>query len=107
MKDKQINLRVSEELYNTLQIKAKAVDLNVSKYIRSAILESDIKPDNSKDIARLIGEVKKIGNNINQIAYNLNIANLNGKLNDINYNAILDEMIVIKYYLNELANANI
>ena len=104
MKDKRIEIRVTQELYNTLQVKSKAAGMSISKYVRNAILESDIKVDNSKDIATLIGSINKIGNNLNQIAHNLNIANNSNKLDDIKYDQLLDELLVIKYYLNELSN---
>ena len=102
MKDKIITIRLSDELYNMLQIKAIASNMNTSDYIRTSINESDIKVDNRKDIGKLIGSINKVGNNINQIAHNLNIANNSNKLDDINYNNILDKLTIIEYQLKEV-----
>lgn len=102
MKDKTITIRLSDELYNMLQIKASASNMNTSDYIRTSINESDIKVDNRKDIGKLIGSINKVGNNINQIAHNLNIANNSNKLDDINYNNILDKLTIIEYQLKEV-----
>jgi len=102
MKDKQINLRLSQELYNMLQLKSKASNMTASNYIRTSINSSQIKIDNSKDIGKLIGAINKIGNNINQIAYTLNKANNNNELNNIDYNNILDKLIIIEHQQSEL-----
>ena len=102
MKDKQINIRVNEEILKTLIVKANAANMNKSEYIIKCILNSNIKVDNSKDISKLIGSVNKIGNNINQIAKNLNIANNTNKLDDINYNNLLDKLTIIEYQLKNI-----
>lgn len=102
MKDKQINIRLNQDILNILELKSKAINMNKSEYIIKAIIDSDIKADNSKDICMLLGSVNKIGNNINQIARNLNIANNSNKLDDINYNNILDKLTIIEYQLKDI-----
>ena len=102
MKDKQINIRVNQEILNTLMVKANVANMKKSEYIIKCILNSNIKVDNSKDICKLIGSVNKIGNNINQIAKNLNIANNTNKLDDINYNNLLDKLTIIEYQLKNI-----
>ncbi len=102
MKNKEFKFRLSGELYNMLQLKAAASNMNASDYIRNAINTSDIKINDRKDIGKLIGAINKIGNNINQIAHNLNIANNSNKLDDINYNNILDKLTIIEYQQKEL-----
>ena len=102
MKDKQINLRLSQELYNMLKLKSKASNMTASNYIRTSINSSQIKIDNSKDIGKLIGAINKVGNNINQIAYTLNKANSSNKLNDIDYNNLLDKLTIIEYQLKDI-----
>lgn len=102
MKDKQINLRLSQELYNMLQLKSRASNMTASNYIRTAINSSQIKIDNSKDIGKLIGSINKVGNNINQIAHTLNKANNSNKLKDIEYNNILNKLTIIEYQLKDI-----
>lgn len=102
MKEKTVTTRLTNELYNMLQLKSAASNMRISDYIRHSIIQSDIKIDNSKDIGKLIGSVNRVGNNINQIAHNLNIANNSNKLDDINYNNILDKLTIIEYQLKEV-----
>ena len=106
MKDRQINIRMNKDILNILEFKAKASNMSKTEYVTRAILDSEIKvTNNSKDISKLIGSVNKIGNNINQIARNLNVANKQDKLDDINYNNLLDKLMIIQYQLNEILNS--
>lgn len=102
MKEKTVTTRLTIELYNMLQLKSASSNMTASDYIRQSITQSDIKVDNRKDIGKLIGSVNKVGNNINQIAHNLNIANNSNKLDDVNYNNILDKLTIIEYQLKEV-----
>lgn len=102
MKDKTVTTRLTVELYNMLQLKSASSNMTPSDYIRHSITQSDIKVDNRKDIGKLIGAINRIGNNINQIAHNLNIANNSNKLDDINYNNILDKLTIIEYQLKDI-----
>ena len=95
-------MRLSEEVIKTLTLKSRAINMNKTEYVTKAILDSYIKEDNSKDIARLIGSINKIGNNINQIAYNLNIAKNNNKLGEQNFEDLLNKLIIIEYKLKEV-----
>ena len=103
MKDKRVNIRLSNELFNMLTFKAIAAKKTTSEYIRESITTSDIRVDNSKDINRLISSLNLIGNNINQIAHILNIANKIDKLDDVNYNNLLDRLIIIEYKLKDIS----
>lgn len=102
MKDKRLEIRLTSELYNTLLIKSKASNITISNYIRNTITNSDLKVDNSKNIGKLIGSVNSVGNNLNQIAHNLNKANNSNKLNNVNYDSILNKLIIIEQQLNEM-----
>jgi len=106
MKDKQINLRLSTELYNMLQVKSKASNLSASDYIRQSINNSDIKIDNSKDISKLIASLNHIGNNINQISKNLNIANNSNNLSNVDYEDLLNSLIIMQRYLKDISECN-
>lgn len=76
-------------------MKAKASGKSISEYIRELIATSEVKPSKSKDYGRLLGAVNIIGNNINQIARNLNIANKQGALADENYDELLNVLLLI------------
>jgi len=99
---KLITLRISDELNNMLTLKSAAANKNRSDYLRDSISKSSIAIDTTKDRKMMLGSVNKIGNNINQIAHNLNIANNSNKLDDVNYNNILDKLTIIEYKLKEL-----
>ncbi len=101
-KDITIKIRLTEELNQMLIFKSKAINTNKSEYLRKLINSSDIKVANSKDKSNIIKAVNKVGNNINQIAYMLNKANLNNELNKIDYDNLSDKLSIIEYMLNEI-----
>jgi hypothetical protein len=107
MSKRLISFRFDEEIIRTLDLKSKAVNMNRTEYITKAIIDSDIQVDNSRDIGRVIGSINKIGNNINQIAKNLNIARNENKLNEVDYNSILNSLIIIEHQLNNIAKNEI
>ena len=63
---KQLSFRVSEEEYRQLQEKILESGKNQQEYILSCVLEKQIV--NTDGIKELIPELKRIGNNLNQIA---------------------------------------
>ena len=63
---KQLSFRVSEEEYQQLQEKISKSGKNQQEYILSCVLEKQIV--NTDGIKELIPELKRIGNNLNQIA---------------------------------------
>ena len=67
---KQLSFRVSEEEYQQLQEKISESGKNQQEYILSCVLEKQIV--NTDGIKELIPELKRIGNNLNQIAKALN-----------------------------------
>ena len=67
---KQLSFRVSEEEYQQLQEKISESGKNQQEYILSCVLEKQIV--NTDGIKELIPELKRIGNNLNQIAKKLN-----------------------------------
>ena len=101
MKDKVITIRLSNELHNMLTLKASAVNKTTSEFMRDAITKTQIKTDNSKNIGKLIGTINRFGNNINQIAHILNSAKQSGKIDDIDYKHILNNLTIIQYNLTQ------
>ena len=67
---KQLSFRVSEEEYQQLQQKILESGKNQQEYILSCVLEKQIV--NTDGIKELIPELKRIGNNLNQIAKRCN-----------------------------------
>lgn len=67
---KQLSFRVSEEEYQRLQEKILKSGKNQQEYILSCVLEKPIV--NTDYIMKLFPELKRIGNNLNQIARRCN-----------------------------------
>ena len=67
---KQLSFRVSEEEYQQLQEKISESGKNQQEYILSCVLGKQIV--NTDGIKELLPELKRIGNNLNQIAKRCN-----------------------------------
>jgi hypothetical protein len=102
MKEVRVEVRMSEELKNMLKFKSVGANKNLSDYIRDSITQSEIKFNDAKDVSQVISSINKIGNNLNQIAHILNIANKSDSLSDINYNELKDELLIIMHGINEI-----
>jgi len=102
VKNKQINIRVNKSILDTLELKSKALNMNKSEYIIKAIIDSDIKVYNDRYDLDVINNLNRIGNNVNQIARNMNIARNANKLDDVNYISILDMLTIIQYRLDNI-----
>ena len=76
-KEKILTLRVSDVLYETLTEDAKASGLSRSDYLRALLSNRrvTVKPEivyNNPRILKALGDIGKIGSNLNQIAHHLN-----------------------------------
>ena len=67
---KQLSFRVNEEEYQKLQERVQESGKNQQEYILSCVLDKKIA--NTDEIKELIPELKRIGNNPNQIATRCN-----------------------------------
>ena len=67
---KQLSFRVSEEEWELLQQKIVESGMNQQRYILSCVLGKEIV--NTDGIKELLPELKRIGNNLNQIAKRCN-----------------------------------
>jgi len=100
-KDRMLRIRLTDELYNMLSFKAEASNKTMSEYIRELINNSEVKSSN-KNYGALLGAINKIGNNVNQIAHNLNIANNANKLDEVDYDNILTSLLLIEQNLKSI-----
>jgi len=79
-----VSFRISNESYDRLNANASLAGISTREWLERAILENETriiqKKKNTADIQSLIIQVNKIGNNLNQIAHNMNTANLKGVL---------------------------
>lgn len=69
-KDKQLNIRISQEDYNYIRERSKRANLTITGYVtKSALNKKILVADGYKEF---VGELRKIGVNLNQIAKNSN-----------------------------------
>ena len=76
-KVKQLPVRMTEDLYEILSNDAMAVGLSKGEYIRRLIVRSHpvLKPEivfNDPRLLKALGDLGKVGSNLNQIAHHLN-----------------------------------
>lgn len=67
-----MKFRATEEEVSDIRRKAAAAGMNVSRFLRTAAVKSQVVLYNTADVFGLRSEIKKIGNNINQIAMVVN-----------------------------------
>ena len=95
-KNRHFNFRVNEKEYNKIKSKIEKSKLNTSEYLlRTAMDKGIIVVDGLKEI---IIQLRKIGNNINQLTKLCN----QGRLTNINLEDVKKEMNSIWQLLNLL-----
>ena len=67
-----MKFRATEEEAAEIKRKANAAGMNVSRFLRTAAVNSQVVLYNTADIFGLRSDLKRIGNNINQIAMVVN-----------------------------------
>ena len=63
-----MKFRATEEEAAEIRRKAAAAGMNVSRFLRTSAVKSQVVLYNTADVFGLRSELKRIGNNINQIA---------------------------------------
>ncbi len=64
-KDKKINIRLTEKEKSIIEVKAKKLNMTITKFIISSCLKDKIVIVNGLD--KVDSELRRIGNNINQL----------------------------------------
>ena len=67
-----MKFRATEEEASEIRRKANAAGMTVSRFLRTAAVNSQVVLYNTADLFGLRSELKRIGNNINQIAMVVN-----------------------------------
>ena len=101
--NKKLTIRLDEETYNEMKRKTAELGLTQSEYLRQVIFKGRATKK-CKDLPSLILHLSRIGNNINQIARNLNIAKKEGYLAEQDYDLLLDELMQINNNLKAILN---
>ena len=69
-RNETLTIRLTKAEKNAIRTKAKKAKLNLTDYIIAASLQTQITV--AEDVKPLIAELKRIGNNLNQIAVKVN-----------------------------------
>ena len=67
-----MKFRATEEEASEIRRKAAAAGMNVSRFLRTSAVNSQVALYNTADLFGLRSELRRIGNNINQIAMVVN-----------------------------------
>ena len=90
-----MKFRATEEEAAEIRRKAAAAGMNVSRFLRTSAVKSQVVLYNTADIFGLRSDIKKIGNNINQIAM---VANSNKSV-------YLSDVSDLRKQLNEMSRS--
>ena len=95
-KNKHFNFRVNEKEYNKIKNKIEKSNLNTSEYLLRTAMDKDIIV--IEGLEEIVVQLRKIGNNINQLTKLCN----QGRLTNINLENVKKEMKSIWQLLNLL-----
>lgn len=99
-KTKRIEIRVNEEFLDDLNSKIQDSGLKKADYFRQVLFQSKVFI--KKDYNNLTTQVRKVGINLNEIAFVLNVANKKEALNNYDYQALLVELKLLQNQLNKI-----
>jgi len=96
----RVQIKMSDEVFNTMTFKAKSLGINNSLLVRGMIMNQEVvSAQKHKDYTRLIGLVAKFGNNLNQISHNLNLANVKGELGAVDYEHLINILTLLEHHI--------
>ena len=96
-RNKTLTVRLTENEYNLIRSKAKKAKMSITDYIVALSNELPIKV--SEDVKPLLIELKRIGNNLNQIATKIN----SGVFDSYNFSEVVEHQKKIYEQLYEIA----
>jgi len=97
-KDKIITIRVSEKEKSGLIEKSKIAKLSLSEYLIKQGLDKDIVMVDG--LNEVVAELRRIGNNINQLTYLVN----SGRIYTVDFSEVKQEIGKVWNVINELQN---
>ena len=99
-RDKTLTVRLTESEKALIEKKAKRANMNLTEYIIAVSNKSKINV--AEDTEPLLVELKRIGNNINQIAMKIN----SGALSSYNFTEVINMQRKIYEQMLELVGKN-
>ena len=95
-KNKHFNFRVNEKEYNKIKSKIEKSQLNTSEYLLKIAMDKEIVVING--LEEIITQLRKIGNNINQLTKLSN----QGSITNVDLENVKEELKIIWQLLNLL-----
>lgn len=99
IKDKNYAFRISEKDLDTIKNKAKKAKMTVTDYITKSALGKKIVIIDG--LPEIVSQLKKIGNNLNQ----LTMLSHQGVINTVNLDETEESLTAIYWKINELTKA--
>lgn len=99
-KDKRLDFRITEDFFRDFDEKVKSSGLKRPAFFAQIFYQSRVII--KKDYNLLGQQVRKVGVNLNEIAYVLNVANLKHILNSYDYQVLLIELKLIENQLQRI-----
>ena len=100
LKDKRIEVRVTDDFFKDLELKIEDSGLKKAEYFRQILSQGKVIV--KKDYNSLATQVRKVGINLNEVAFVLNLANKKNALNMYDFQELLLELKLIYNQLNKL-----
>ena len=96
-RNKTLTVRLTEKEYTQIRRNAKKAQKSITDYI--VAISKEIPITVSEDVKPLIAEMKRIGNNLNQIATKIN----SGAFDSYNFSEVVEQQKKIYEQLYEIA----
>ncbi len=101
-KRRQLNIRITDDVYERLEVISKQTKVSRSAYIRNIVNGLILQPIPTKEMLEIIGQLRRIGNNINQISI---VANKTGNIDVVlykeNYKDLQQQITEIKHLVSK------
>ena len=99
-KTKRIEVRITDDFFKDLELKIEDSGLKKAEYFRYILSQNKIVV--KKDYNSLATQVRKVGINLNEVAFVLNVANKKNALNMYDFQELLLELKLIHNQLNRI-----
>lgn len=108
VRPQSIHFRVNDDMYDIIVMEANRAKLSISEYCRKIVLEHTVNIYeevifDSEKLLKKLGDLGRIGNNLNQIARHLNEGNTFDKNMKTQVNSCISELLNIRDVIFEMA----
>ena len=108
-KDAVVTFRLAQEEFAPFEELLSRSSMSKSEFFRSLFLSNEkqvnLKERRPVDYQRLLYIANKAGNNLNQIAKQLNVAHKTGEINELDYHHAINQLVSINECFKGILNA--